>query len=226
MEELEQLDDIRIFDQAKNFHLDGLAEIDGLTHIGQRHFLRRGHDDRLCLFNGLRHGKGFVSGSRRCVDQQFVGGDVGPQIAGEQCSEPLGTSRAELPVIAPVEGETRIAASIYQPVGDAFLLGSELETAGWPKVIQTLDPPRLATLAGYDDAEKVFPYSLRLGEAGPGALIRYWPVISTTPEKHRGYAVQWFLMATALLALYLYYSTRDDSTDNSRISKQTTQDRP
>lgn len=140
--------------------------------------------------------------------------------------QPLGTSRAELPVIAPVEGAVMIAASIYQPVGDAFLLGSELEADGWPKVIQALDPPRLAALAGYDAVDKVFPYSLRLGEASPGALIRYWPVISTTPEKHRGYAVQWFLMATALLALYFYYSTRDDSTDNSRTSKQTTQDRP
>ena len=130
--------------------------------------------------------------------------------------QPLGVSRAELPLVAPIEGSVMIAASIYQPVGEAFLLGSELETGGWPKVIQELDPPRLAALAGYIDKAKVFPYSLRLSEAAPGALIRYWPVISTTPEKHRGYAVQWFLMATALLSLYLYYSTRAESTDNSR----------
>lgn len=125
--------------------------------------------------------------------------------------QPLGESRAILPAIAAISGDVMIAASVYQPVGDALVLGSELETQGWPKVIQTLDPPQLAALAGYSDSRSVFPYSLRLAEGQQGALIRQWPVISTTPEKHRGYAVQWFLMATALVALYLHYSTRDEA---------------
>lgn len=125
--------------------------------------------------------------------------------------QPLGESRATLPLIAPIDGDVMIAASLYQPVGETLVLGSELETQGWPKVIQTLHPPQLAVLAGYSDSSSIFPYSLRLGEGQPGALIRQWPVISTTPEKHRGYAVQWFLMAAALVALYLHYSTRNEA---------------
>ncbi len=122
-----------------------------------------------------------------------------------------GISRSELPVIAAVEGVVSIDGSIYQSVGDALVLGGELEADGWPQVVQTLDPPRMAELAGYGGTYKVFPHSLRLAEAEPGVLVRYWPVVTTTPEKHRGYAVQWFLMATALMTLYLYYSTRSDT---------------
>jgi len=52
---------------------------------------------------------------------------------------------------------------------------------------------------------------VRLDAGTPGVFVRDWPVISTTPEKHRAYAVQWFAMAAMLLALHLYYSTRRDS---------------
>ena len=70
------------------------------------------------------------------------------------------------------------------------------------------DVAELALLSGLDANAQVFDYSIRLAEATPGVLLRNWPVISTTPEKHRGYAVQWFAMAAALVLLYLYYSTR------------------
>ncbi len=48
-----------------------------------------------------------------------------------------------------------------------------------------------------------FAHELRL-EAGPAAYRTDWPVAAMGPEKHLGYAVQWFAMATALVGLYLY----------------------
>jgi surfeit locus 1 family protein len=120
-----------------------------------------------------------------------------------------GRTRQELPAIPAVEEEVSIDGSVYQPVGASLVLGDALESEGWPKVIQTLAPLRLAELSGTGDASKVFPYTVRLAAAAPGVLTRYWPVISTTPEKHRGYAVQWFAMATALAGLYFYYSTKE-----------------
>lgn len=122
-----------------------------------------------------------------------------------------GASRADLPVIPAIDDDVAVRGSVYQPVGDSLVLSDALEGEGWPKVIQTLDVPRMAQLAGYSDAGKIFPYTVRLAEAEPGVLTRYWPVISTTPEKHRGYAVQWFAMATALIGLYFFYSTKDDT---------------
>lgn len=119
-----------------------------------------------------------------------------------------GPSRQQLPTLMPVEGEVSLVGSVYQNVGTQLVLGPELETAGWPKVVETLDVKRMAELAGILDTGKVFPHTVRLAEAMPGVLVRYWPVLSMSPERHRGYAVQWFLMATALVALYLYHSTK------------------
>jgi surfeit locus 1 family protein len=121
-----------------------------------------------------------------------------------------GATRAELPMIPAMPAEVSVQGSIYQRVGETLVLGDSLESEGWPKVVQTLDPQRLAELAGYDSRTTIFPHSVRLAQAQPGVLTRYWPVISTSPEKHRGYAVQWFLMATALVLLYGYYSTRTE----------------
>jgi surfeit locus 1 family protein len=134
-----------------------------------------------------------------------------------------GATRAQLPVIPSIlsiNGQVSLTGSVYQSVGETLVLGDSLESEGWPKVVQTLAPQRLAILAGYADATKVFPYVVRLAEGAPGVLIRFWPVISTSPEKHRGYAVQWFLMASALVLLYLYYSTRRESPVNATTEKQ------
>lgn len=125
---------------------------------------------------------------------------------------PAGATRAELPALAAVEGSVSIRGSVYVPVGETFVLGSELAATGWPRVVQTLDLPMFYALARYGAQNRLFPYSVRVDAGAPGALVRDWPVISTTPEKHRAYAVQWFAMAAMLLGLYLWHSTRSEST--------------
>lgn len=121
---------------------------------------------------------------------------------------PQDGDRSRLPLPPVVTGRQRLRASVYVPVGEALVLGDIAPGAEWPKLIQTLEPAELAGLAGLAPDAVLFPYSVRLAEATPGVLVRNWTVISTSPEKHRGYAVQWFAMATALVLLYLYYSTR------------------
>jgi surfeit locus 1 family protein len=124
---------------------------------------------------------------------------------------PQGPYREQLPDVPAISGPVELAGSIYIAVGEQLVLGNEVAAAGWPKVIQTLDTAGLFMLAGYDKGLQLFPYSIRLAESSPGVLIRYWPVISTTPEKHRAYAVQWFAMAAVLLGLFLYSSIRAGS---------------
>lgn len=119
---------------------------------------------------------------------------------------PQGPTRAQLPQIAAIEGPVMLSGSVYVPVGTPLVLG-DVSAEGWPRLVQTLDPLPMAVAAGYTEA-LAFPYSIRLAEGAPGVLVRDWPVISTTPERHQGYAVQWFAMAAMLLGLYLYYSTR------------------
>jgi cytochrome oxidase assembly protein ShyY1 len=124
---------------------------------------------------------------------------------------PQGPYRDQLPEIPLINGSVELTGSVYVAVGEQLMLGSEVAAAGWPKVMQTLDPAGLFTLAGYDTGLKLFPFSVRLAEDSPGVLARYWPPISTTPEKHQAYAVQWFAMAAVLLGLFLYSSFRPDT---------------
>ena len=122
-----------------------------------------------------------------------------------------GASRADLPVPAPLPERVSLRGSIYVPVGGAFVLGADLVGEGWPRVVQTLDTELMAAQLEREADWRLFPYTLRLAEGENGVLVRDWPVISTSPEKHRGYAVQWFAMALAFVLLYLYYSThRED----------------
>lgn len=125
-----------------------------------------------------------------------------------------GTSRQALPAVTVIEGEVSISGSVYQQVGTPVVLGAQQDTTGWPRVVETLDVMQMASLAGFTDATRVFPHTVRVAQGVKGALVRYWPVLSTTPERHYGYAVQWFAMATALVLLYLFYSTKNETTTN------------
>ncbi len=122
---------------------------------------------------------------------------------------PQGTSRERLPVPVVIDGDVMLRGSIYVPVGTPFVLDDAITSDRGPRVVQVLNPIQMAEAAGYA-ANMLFPYSVRLADSAPGVLVRDWPVISTTPEKHRGYAAQWFAMAAMLLGLYLYYSTRPE----------------
>ena len=55
---------------------------------------------------------------------------------------------------------------------------------------------------------EMFELELRLQQGFPGALDIDWPLINTGPEKHVGYAVQWFFMVVALTAFWIYSSLR------------------
>ena len=113
--------------------------------------------------------------------------------------------RSELPVVNTPAGDMQVNGYIYIPVGKAFSLEDESTIAqDWPRVIQSVTVPELA--AGVD-ASQVFAHVVRLSDHSPAALQADWPTISVQPAKHRGYAVQWFCMAAALLLFYLWHSS-------------------
>ena len=92
-----------------------------------------------------------------------------------------------------------LVAWIYLSPGTPFQLRGDPSDANWPKLVTLVDPQPLWQTLERDG----YAHELRM-EPGPGAYALGWPVVSMGPEKHRGYAVQWFAMATALAGLYLY----------------------
>jgi surfeit locus 1 family protein len=117
-----------------------------------------------------------------------------------------GQRRDLLPSLPPVADITQVRGSIYVPVGEQFVLSDQREAGAdlWPRVIQRVDMALLSDELGLE----VFPYTLRIETGAPGALLAEWPLLNMMPEKHRGYAVQWFAMAAALLMLFIYSTIR------------------
>jgi surfeit locus 1 family protein len=117
-----------------------------------------------------------------------------------------GATRADLPSLDMTEASSqRIVGHIYVPGGETLMLGGNVDQdTTWPRVIQRVDIKGISDALGY----QVKPYIVRLAENSDGALRINWPPINMQPEVHRGYAVQWFLMAFALIILYLVFSFR------------------
>jgi len=65
---------------------------------------------------------------------------------------------------------------------------------------QLVDTRDLAALSAKAGVEILM--EIRLAPEHPDALLAYWPTKHMTPEKHYGYAFQWFGLALALVIMY------------------------
>lgn len=71
---------------------------------------------------------------------------------------------------------------------------------GWPKRLLQVDLAAMEKSLG----KPLLPWVVQLDETSPVAQTVYWPVVNMSADKHIAYAVQWFLMAFALVILWLY----------------------
>ena len=107
--------------------------------------------------------------------------------------------RRHLPGVPTAEGLLQLEAEVVAEAEPGFRLRGA-STQGWPRLITHLDP---AVLADHLDLDPP-PLIARLQPGSAAALRLEWPALSMSPSKHTGYAVQWFTMAAALLALFFW----------------------
>ncbi len=117
----------------------------------------------------------------------------------------MGRTRDDPVNIRVDQAEVDSTGSVYVAESPMYSLHDDT-FEGWPAVIQNLNVSLMA--AQYAGQLRVFPYIVRLDEGEPGAYPRFWPVLNMRPEKHTAYAVQWLLMAIAVIAAYGWVSFR------------------
>ena len=100
-------------------------------------------------------------------------------------------------------------ATVYVPPGKTFQLHPDNPDGQWPQLLTAIDPAGLWQQLGREG----FAQELRL-QPGPAAYRLDWPVVAMGPEKHQGYAVQWFALASALVLLYLYFGWHHNDKEN------------
>ena len=118
---------------------------------------------------------------------------------------PQGMTRDELPDIRIDDGIREIEGILYLPPEKTFSLGEGKENApGWPKLLQHVQFDLQQRQLGH----ALIPAVLLLAPDMSDGFVREWQPAFLSPEKHRGYAFQWFSLAGALILIYLIVNFR------------------
>jgi surfeit locus 1 family protein len=104
-------------------------------------------------------------------------------------------AKQNAPVIQPVIAPQQIKGVIKFLNEFQFILGNNVLAAGPPRQLQKMDIAALEKLTG----QTYFPFIVRLDPRAENGFGRDWIISTVQPERHLGYAVQWFALAAALL---------------------------
>lgn len=104
---------------------------------------------------------------------------------------PIGANREQLPTVQTPIGQTTVSGTLNLPPR-YVAFGSIYETPmKWPLRIEFVNIAELAAVLNYP----LQPYVVQLNTPDAGVVLM-------TPERHWGYAVQWFALAITLLILF------------------------
>lgn len=116
---------------------------------------------------------------------------------------PFGATRASLPDVAVAPDARTVAGRVDQlPRPLIRLKGQPGNT--WPQLVGY---PRLQDLAAALGRE-LYPQVILLDPREPDGYVRDWQVPGTTPDRHLGYAIQWFAFAATAVAIWIALSLR------------------
>lgn len=107
--------------------------------------------------------------------------------------------RLALPNIPSLEELSRpLAGAISIPGLNRFVTETALNDGIFPKIIQQIEFTEIAKLLD----KPLLPYMLTVTQPSQD-YIREWTPVVMAPEKHIGYAIQWFGLAIAALIIYI-----------------------
>ena len=121
--------------------------------------------------------------------------------------------RSELPTLVTPEGLSEITGYFYQPDGEVPVL-SDYDTAPLDDRPRRLQRVEWKSINTWYPGELWSQTEFRLQDSSQsGSYDVLWQITTMLPEKHDGYAFQWFSLAVAWLALMLWasYKSRGDS---------------
>ena len=186
---------------------DEVLSLARITPVPEQHVYRRAraagsYHERLTFLVDNRVHKGRV-GYQVVTPLQLS--NAGRWVLVDRGWVPLGESRTRLPQVPPPEGELTIGGYLALPQRPPLILGDPAALRpDEVQVVQWLDLDRIEGLLG----DGVLPLVLRQQGGHDPALVKEWPVINMSPERHFAYAAQWFSLAVALLVIYLVVNLR------------------
>jgi len=109
-------------------------------------------------------------------------------------------TRPELPVVEVDELPRELSGRLAPlPRPGISLVSAPQTEASWPRVVQFPQMEELAQSLG----QTLVARSILLDADAADGYLRRWQPVELGPERHIGYAVQWFALAATLLIIYL-----------------------
>jgi surfeit locus 1 family protein len=98
------------------------------------------------------------------------------------------------------EGMIQLQGSVYFPSKNSWILGPGMEEKEDKRVVlESIDEKLLSQIL----QKKVYPFIIRLDKHDAYGFMREWAIVSMPPQRHLGYALQWFAMALVILILFV-----------------------
>jgi surfeit locus 1 family protein len=116
---------------------------------------------------------------------------------------PFGATRQDLPPVN-VDGEKRTVTGRIDELPRPGIWLKPPPAAGWPRLVQY---PRMEDLSAALGRE-LAPRQVLLDPGVPDGYVRNWTLPGTAPDRHLGYAVQWFALAALAGAIWLVLGFR------------------
>ncbi|MFN3586238.1 MAG: SURF1 family protein [Moraxellaceae bacterium] len=133
----------------------------------------------------------------------------GPGILVNRGWVPVTADMQALPTV-PAASSDEVRGTIARP--SAFFTVGTPDYRRLPLRVPRLDMAQIAAALGVE----LRPFVIRLDAAAPDGFVREWQPtarLGMSPEKHRGYAFQWFALAVAVLVLLVALNLRRSSHD-------------
>ncbi len=110
-------------------------------------------------------------------------------------------NRSRLPDVTLARREVTVRGRTdHFPRMGMYLKGMRRPTAGWPAVVQELVPEVLEARLH----RKVLDFQIKMDPDQADGYVREWRLDYIKPERHIGYALQWFTFALIALGLWIW----------------------
>ena len=127
---------------------------------------------------------------------------------------PLGATRQQLPAVTVEAGPRSVAGRLDQlPVPGVRVGSAQAEgEMGWPRVLNFPTQADVETALGQAVESRI----LLLDASSPDGYQRDWrPSVGFPPERHLGYAIQWFALAVTLVVIFVALSLKSVTGEGS-----------
>ncbi len=119
---------------------------------------------------------------------------------------PFGPTRESLPEVA-VGRDSRLVSGRLDDLPRPAIRLAVPPASGWPRLVSFPGMEELATALG----RKLRPQLILLDARAPDGYLRDWRVPGMTPDRHLGYALQWFAFAATAVVIWLVLGLRRPS---------------